>query len=154
MGYTTEFSGQFTFDRELPAGALGSLVALEGEDTRDLDDGVEYPGHYCQWVLNSEHNGLVWDREEKFDAYVEWLQWLIDNVFKPAGVSLRGRVEYQGDETTDHGFLVVEDDQHVRIESIAEVSDELDELKRFRDFVLQHRDFGTEVIEAWRDHKS
>lgn len=152
MGCTTRFNGHFHLDREPPLSVLKRLRELEDAGTRSLKDGIAYPGQFCQWVVTKHLDGIEWDQNEKFYEYTEWLQWIIDEILKPAGINLFGRVEFQGEDVQDHGWLVVEDDQHVRVEKTPEVQEEFDELRRFKDFVLSNEDWRDEIIERWREH--
>ncbi len=53
--------------------------------------------HCCQWVPTMENDGIEWDEGEKFYDYVEWLQWLQDNVFNNWGLQLEGELWYLGE---------------------------------------------------------
>ena len=67
------------------------------------------PGLWCQWVING--NELEWDGGEKFYNYVEWLEYLIENFFKPWGITINGEVEWSGEERSDIGKIVVTDNK-------------------------------------------
>ncbi len=105
MGYTTKFSGQFDFDK--PADAETVLFMRGFEDGPRRLAGA--PDGYNQWVITEDREHIEWDGNEKFYDYVEWLQWLIDNKFKPAGLTLSGSVKYSGEELEDCGTLKVID---------------------------------------------
>jgi hypothetical protein len=153
MGYSTEFEGGFPFDKEPSIAVLERLSKLNKTDTRDLDDGVKYPGAHCQWrpyCLNDKWF-IKWDGGEKFYDYEEWLQWIIDEVLKPAGLKISGQVTWQGDDISDRGYLVVEDEKVSR-KTMAVVGDELQELKNFRDWVLNRSDWGDEIRDAWLEY--
>jgi hypothetical protein len=107
MGYTTRFSGRFTFDK--PADAETTLFMREVFDDRGTGRTKGAPDSYCQWEISNDRLHIEWDGEEKFYDYVEWLQWLIDNKFKPAGLTLTGSVQYDGEELEDVGTLSIED---------------------------------------------
>lgn len=64
-----------------------------------------HPGLWCQWVI--EENELVWDGNEKFYNYVEWLHYLINNFFDPLGYELNGDIVWQGEDTDDCGTIHV-----------------------------------------------
>ena len=66
-----------------------------------------HPGLWCQWVI--EDDMLVWDGNEKFYYYEEWLQYLIDNFFEPLGYMLNGDIQWQGEEFDDFGIIHVEE---------------------------------------------
>lgn len=63
------------------------------------------PDSWCQWEI---HDGrLVWDEGDKFYHYIEWLCWLIRNVFDPRGVGLDGEVTWYGEDFDDRGKIRV-----------------------------------------------
>lgn len=66
------------------------------------------PGLWCQWVINDAEE-LVWDENEKFYNYVEWLEYLIEHFFAPLGYVLEGTVFYDGEDSDDFGKIVVTD---------------------------------------------
>jgi hypothetical protein len=68
------------------------------------------PGLWCQWIPNDEGTELVWDGNEKFYNYVEWLEYII-NWLKPKGYKVNGEVEWQGEERDDRGMIVVKNNK-------------------------------------------
>lgn len=66
------------------------------------------PGLWCQWII-TDNQTLEWDLGEKFYAYVEWLKYLIDNFFKPNGHTLNGTIRWRGEDFSDVGVIIVED---------------------------------------------
>ncbi len=151
MGYSTSFKGTFLFDKALSPETVALIERLEN-DSRDFKDGVTYPGAYCQWILTGGRTGLGWDNNEKFYDYVEWLQFIIDEILKPAGVKLTGTVNYSGDDPCDCGLLIVGDDQKAILKPMPIVTDEYVELLKFRDFVLNTA--GAEDIKvAWKAYR-
>jgi hypothetical protein len=65
------------------------------------------PGLWCKWAI--EAGSLQWNGNEKFYNYVEWLQYLIDNFFKPWGYLLNGNIKWRGEEVHDSGNIIVND---------------------------------------------
>lgn len=71
------------------------------------------PGLWCQWVPTEDGKFLEWDGGEKFYAYVEWLQYIIDKVFPyitadgDEPLSLTGSITWQGEESEDMGRIQV-----------------------------------------------
>ena len=63
------------------------------------------PGLWCQWITNG--NYLEWDGGEKFYNYIKWLKYLIKEFFEPWGVILNGEVEWEGDDSSDFGKIIV-----------------------------------------------
>lgn len=66
------------------------------------------PGLWCQWRPTDDGQYLEWDGGEKFYRYIDWLQYIIDNFVEPHGKKLNGIVEWEGEETSDKGVIVVE----------------------------------------------
>ena len=64
------------------------------------------PGLWCQWIV--EDDQLIWNGMKKVYDYTEWLKYLIEHFFKPLGYTLNGSVEYQGEESSDFGKIIVE----------------------------------------------
>lgn len=71
-----------------------------------IKEGKCQPGLWCNWIINDE-NELEWNGAEKFYYYVEWLQYLITNFFQPWGVLLNGEIEWEGEEKSDLGKIIV-----------------------------------------------
>ena len=73
------------------------------------------PGLWMQWVIVEDEFSsdfyLVWDGMEKFYNYVEWLQYLIDNVFAPNGYSISGAVSVCG----NYGETIIVSDNNVSV---------------------------------------
>lgn len=115
MGYTTNFSGYFKFDKPLSVEHLRALedFAHDNHNLQELLNGQEddsSDGHdYCQWVPDEEGETLVWDGGEKFYDYVEWLEYLIVHFLKPWGYTLNGEVEWKGEQAGDLGKIIVTD---------------------------------------------
>lgn len=108
MGYTTYFEGGFTFNKPVTVKLYNKI----NDFAEKRHDGEEFPGYYCQWVIDSDYDGeeaLVWDQNEKFYDYVEWLEYLIKNFFEPEGYVLNGSVEFNGEEPSDFGTIDVKD---------------------------------------------
>lgn len=151
MGYTTEFEGRFNMDKLPPAEVIVRLRELEGIDGRE-DSDPDMPGGYNQWNLTKDCQGIEWDGSEKFYDYVEWLQYLIDKVLAPAGVTLSGTIAYSGEDVKDAGILTIQDGKVEQIER-ALVGDALEELRQFKEYVLASR-YGSEIAAGWRQHQA
>lgn len=107
----------------LPVGIEGAFFVNEdghagqGKALFDIPDGVtEYnapprgqPGLWCEWEPTESGGAIRWSGAEKFYDYVEWLQYLIRNFLKPWGYVLNGEVEWQGEDNSDRGQIVVKD---------------------------------------------
>lgn len=66
------------------------------------------PGLWCQWAPDETGMYIEWDKGEKFYDYVEWLQYLIDNILLPRGYKLSGSVAWQGENPNDQGVITVD----------------------------------------------
>lgn len=69
------------------------------------------PSLWCQWTPSEDRLHIEWDGGEKFYNYVEWLQYIIAKVLKPKGYSLSGEVQWQGEDSSDMGMIVVQDNE-------------------------------------------
>lgn len=78
-------------------------------DHHTLAKGYTCPGYWCNWYINEETGVVEWDEGEKFYNYIEWLKFLIDNFFEPAGYKLNGEIFWEGEEREDTGVIVVKD---------------------------------------------
>jgi len=76
-----------------------------------IAEGEVQPSLWCQWVIDNDEGKLVlaWDGGEKFYNYAEWLQYLIKHFFSVWGIEVNGEVEWQGEDSSDFGLMVVED---------------------------------------------
>lgn len=119
MGYTTSFEGKLDFSRVLTVTELRQLEALEKYDTQ-AEECSKYadthPDSYNQWSPDKDGSGLGWNGGEKFYEYVEWLEWLIENYFRPRDIVLNGILRYQGEEIGDIGRIEVKDNEVKKIE--------------------------------------
>lgn len=65
------------------------------------------PGLWCKWTPNQDGTAYHWSGAEKFYDYVEWMQYLLDHFLTPWGYKLSGRVDWQGEDEPDKGFMVI-----------------------------------------------
>lgn len=127
MGYTTRFDGHIKFSRQLTLDEKNQLDDI----AEDRHDEAGAPSTYCQWVTDKHGYYLEWDGNEKFYAYVEWLEWLIENKFKKWGVVLNGSLKWQGEDNEDIGIITVKDNV-VKAQEATITYDE-DKIKRLRE---------------------
>lgn len=101
---------ELCFNGEL--GLYGEYFVAEDkfndESIIDYNVPCPQPGLWCQWIINDKDE-LVWDEGEKFYHYVDWLDYLISHFFRPSGYILNGVIEYQGEDPSDFGRIVVTD---------------------------------------------
>jgi hypothetical protein len=105
MGYHTDLSGSLEID---PAPTQDHAIVLRAISKERHPD-VGWPSNYCPWELSENGDELEWDQTEKPRAYVEWLQYLVDQYFKPWGYALNGEVFWEGEESDDRGTIYVKD---------------------------------------------
>jgi hypothetical protein len=158
MGYTTKFTGQFTLSPlPMPAEVVLACYDLEGTDGRESNYEGPAKGHmpdsYLQWKLTKDRTALKWDGGEKFYEYEAWLQWLVDYVFTPEGITVSGQVEYSGDEVKDTGTLAVVDGQVIKTPAVFVDPQSLEELQAFRQFVLDSK-HGDQLVRAWQTQQA
>jgi hypothetical protein len=67
------------------------------------------PSLWCQWTVSDDGARLEWDGGEKFYSYVEWLEYMIANFFRPWGCLLNGEIKWQGEDSEDVGKIIVAD---------------------------------------------
>jgi len=71
------------------------------------------PSLWLQWVIDdaqfkNDGKTLQWDQGEKFYYYVEWLEYLIEKIFKPNDVIVSGSVNWRGEEWDDNGTISID----------------------------------------------
>lgn len=101
-------------------GVEGEFFVEETEDRgqNHTADIIDYntppktqPGLWLQWAPNEDGGRLEWNGGEKFYEYVAWLEYLIEKIFKPRGYTLNGKVEWEGEESSDLGKIIVKDNE-------------------------------------------
>ena len=113
---------------------------------RSAAKGYTCPGYWCDWHINEKTEVVEWNGAEKFYEYTDWLIFLIENFFEPAGYILNGEFIWIGEDSEDRGkisvvnnkvseFLgeiVYEDEREDPIKVLKKVSDKdlLDEVIR------------------------
>lgn len=70
---------------------------------------ITQPSLWCSWRPNDEGTEIAWDGSEKFYCYIEWIRYLIVSVLAPANYVLNGTVEWQGEDYSDKGVIIVSD---------------------------------------------
>jgi hypothetical protein len=78
-------------------------------DYNEPPEGV--PGLWCGWTPSEDGHALVWDGQEKFYNYVEWLDFLIQKVLVPRGYSVSGTMQWRGEDWNDTGRIIVLDNK-------------------------------------------
>lgn len=109
------YNGTLGEEGEYFIGGLGFC----GQDKDDSIIDYNYPPHtqdglWCKWIIN-DNGELVWNEAEKFYGYVEWLRYLINNFLAPNGYIANGRINYQGEEPWDGGYIKVVNNKVTKI---------------------------------------
>ena len=103
MGYDTKFSGAVKLSRALTIAEAS--VILEANYDPDSIQG-EHPRSYMQWVPTQSLDHIVYDGNEKFYEYVDWMKWLV-NYLKSIGITADGEIDWSGERAGDTGTIVV-----------------------------------------------
>lgn len=106
MGYTTKFSGAITLSRKLTLKEAREWMTLYESDG-PYPDQEGMPLGRLQWVPSFTLDAIVWDGQEKFYDYVEWMQWLL-GWLTLKGIVANGALYWSGENITDHGEIIVE----------------------------------------------
>lgn len=102
-------------DYNTPPGQLGfndgDFNKRWDENERRIKNGECQPGLWCKWEVTGDENGMTlqWDGAEKFYNYIEWLQYLINHFFSKWGVLLNGEINWFGEDRSDVGKIIVND---------------------------------------------
>jgi hypothetical protein len=90
------------------------FVDVEDEDESIVDLNLppgNQPSLRCQWRVNDRGDRLEHTGGEKFDGYVEWLDYLVEHFFSPWGIKINGSVRYEGDVLLDAGTIEILDNR-------------------------------------------
>lgn len=126
MGYSMLFDGMFTLNRPLTPehkAILDELAqeehvpGMNGKPLREARSGR--PCVYCQWKPTPNGAAIMWDMEEKFYGWLEWLEYIIQRHLKPWGYILNGAVIWRGENGDDSGIIYVKDN---RVEAVQNVN--------------------------------
>jgi hypothetical protein len=97
-------------------GAGGFMGQERSPDVLDYNDPPSgQPSLWCKWEPSDDGLSIAWNGAEKFYAYTEWLNYLIDHFLRPWGVTISGHVKYQGEEVGDCGRVEIVDGQAVQL---------------------------------------
>ena len=97
------------------------------ERVRRHNDELNYPGIWLQWKIIEDNNQffLEWDGGEKFYNSVEWLSWIIDNIFKINNITINGKIYLFENHSENTGVIYVKNN-NVRFISLKDFSETLD----------------------------
>jgi hypothetical protein len=135
MGYNTEFYGEFktnmpvdeeTYNlltglaktRRMKRTGLPEKYGIDGEYYSEDNEEVivdhnepprTQPGLWLCWEMQEDRQTIVWNGQEKFYHYSEWIEYIIEKILKPRGYILNGNVEWRGEDSMDTGNILVVD---------------------------------------------
>jgi len=109
MGYTTDFEGRFRLNKRLKKSHEKKLKDFAGGYHSKENGGC--PGGYCQWVPTDDGEAIVWDGNEKFYDYIDWIEYLVKEFIDPWGYVLNGEVEWTGEDPRDIGKIEIKDNK-------------------------------------------
>ncbi len=101
--------GEFYYEDSLNYGQNDNISIVD----RNTPPSTQ-PGLWLQWIIEYQDKDtyiLEWDQGEKFYNYIEWLEYLIEKIFKPNNVSISGSVEYRGEDWEDIGTITIKDNK-------------------------------------------
>lgn len=104
MGHTTEFYGSINLSRK--------LTLVEARDWLDMHEAIyglrrdepytplpsgfaKRPDSYLQWVPTDDLGGIMWDGNEKFYSWAEWMAWVCAWL-KDRGIRSDGEILWNG----------------------------------------------------------
>lgn len=67
------------------------------------------PSLWCDWAPNKDGTAISHNESEKFYNYIEWIKYLIKNFLIPWNYVLNGEVEWQGEDGSDFGKIIITD---------------------------------------------
>lgn len=106
IGYNTDLYGSIDFDKALTDEQAAEFQEFCNKDHRNESYSPSY-GYWCQYELQPGNQSFAWDGGEKFYNYEEWIKILIEQLFKPWGITLNGVMQWSGEEADDNGYIYV-----------------------------------------------
>ncbi len=102
--------------------AIGLDLGVDAEyfvDVEDEDKSIvalnlppgSQPSLWCKWRVNDRGDRLEHTGGEKFDRYVEWLDYLVEHFFSLWGIKVNGLVRYEGNVLLDAGIIEITDNR-------------------------------------------
>lgn len=77
----------------------------------------DQPGLWCQWFPTEDGSEIIWDGNENFYDYTEWLKYIVEHFLEPWGRKINGEVHWQGKDSRDSGIIYAKDNM---IEAVAD----------------------------------
>lgn len=114
MGYNTDFYGSFEITPPLSPSQVNIFQSYSEErhgKEKHLNPEAQPPDIWCNWTVSDDGQFLLWNDEEKFQNYAEWLEFVIKKFFVYWKVTLNGSIEWRGEERNDIGRLIIKDNK-------------------------------------------
>lgn len=109
MGYSTDFTGELKFTKELKATELAKLKTFMGEDCREHPEWNATNMTYIDLEISDDFSGLKWDGSEKTYDLVEKVNLIISEMKKDfPDFGLEGSLFAQGEDSTDRWVLLID----------------------------------------------
>lgn len=106
MGYTTKFIGHIALSRPLTMAEAKELLEFN-EEPDLIKDAGKLTG-YMQWVPSESLDAIVWDQQEKFYDYEQWMAWLL-RWLADRDIKADGQLDWRGEDSSDIGRIIVVD---------------------------------------------
>lgn len=111
MGYSTEFTGELKFTKEITIPQLAALNAMMGEDCRDHPEWSAPDLYYIDLEITDDFSGIKWSGAEKtYD--LEKLVNVVIRVMRGTwpDFGLTGQLLAQGENVEDRWSLTIGED--------------------------------------------
>lgn len=119
MGYSTDFEGAMTLTPALTPSQMAIICDINLQrHGGNMQPFPGVPGFWCHWDVQ-DYNRLVWDGGEKTYDFPQWLEYLIENHFKPWGVKVSGKMLAMGERKNDRWTMEVGEDQKVIVKRLS-----------------------------------
>ena len=116
MGYSTDFTGELKFKRELISSELAKINKfINRNDVWALGyNGMDYEWRYMDLKLTDDFSGIKWDGAEKTYGMLAAINFLIDK--SGIDLQLEGELLAQGDDHDDRWKLVMKDNRATKVD--------------------------------------
>lgn len=111
MGYTTNFSGELLFNKELTASQIEFMQKMFGENCRDHPEWETSGLYYMDMEFNDSFTGIKHNGAEKTYDFDQLVNVLIKELQKQwPDLKLSGSLIAQGEDIDDRWRLVIGED--------------------------------------------
>jgi hypothetical protein len=102
MGYLTDFSGEFEFDKKIDGQTCQLINDIN--DNGFLSKTDKPSGSYSLWETDGV--SLYADSGKAYD-FDRWIELIVNKIVKPRGYILNGEVEWIGEDPDDRGKITI-----------------------------------------------